>query len=419
MELTIPGDKSISHRAVLFGAIAQGETVIDNFLEAGDTRHTLAALERLGVRARREPGRVIIAGAGVDGLRAPAEPLYVGNSGTSARLLLGLLAGRPFASTLDGDVSLRRRPMQRVTQPLGLMGAHFAGADGASKLPLTVTGGSLQAIRYDLPIASAQVKSALLLAGLQAGGRTSLKEPGLSRDHTERMLRYFGGPLAERDGRLEISSGPLTARPLTVPADISSAAFFLVGTAISPGREVTIRNLGLNPTRTGLLDALTAMGAGLKIRNRRQAGGEEVGDLTLRGGPLYGTTIVPDQVPRLIDELPILALAAACAEGTTRVTGAAELRVKESDRIAMITREFARLGVTVVEFPDGFEITGPQRFRGGAGECGYDHRIAMTLLLANTVSDGEITVANSDEYIETSFPGFRELYAAWRRGGAR
>jgi len=414
-ELLVPGDKSISHRSVLFGAVAQGETEVENFLTAGDTLHSLQAVEALGVKVRREGSRVWLTGKGFAGLRQPTESVYLGNSGTGARLLLGLLAGSDLTVTLDGDASLRKRPMRRVAEPLGQMGAQFRGADDATRLPLTVEGHALQGIHYDLPVASAQVKSALLLAGLQASGVTSLKEPGKSRDHTERLLEYFGAPLTQTAERIEITAGPLKAQPIKVPGDISSAAFFLVGTAISPDRETVIRNVGLNPTRTGVLDVLRAMGADITIENQHQIAGEEQGDIIVRGGALRGTVISPEIIPRLIDELPILALAAACAEGTTRVSGARELRVKESDRIAVLVREFKRLGVTVKEFPDGFAITGPAKFTGGDCECAHDHRIAMTLLMANLVSDGEIRVPGSGPYIETSFPGFQEVFNEWAK----
>ncbi len=414
--ITVPGDKSISHRSVLFGALARGTTRVRNFLQAGDTLHTLQALQALGVAIERDGGTLAITGAGFDGLRRPEGDIYLGNSGTSTRLLLGVLAGRPFPVTLTGDPSLSRRPMRRVIGPLGQMGATFAGLAGSDNLPLTVQGGSLHGIRYDLPTASAQVKSALLLAGLQADGITSLREPALSRDHTERMLRGFGVPLAERDGRLEVQRAELTAPgEITVPGDISSAAFFLVGSALG-GPATRLTGVGLNPTRTGVIDVLRRMGADLQVENQRTAAGEEVGDIVVRPSALHGTTIGGDEIPRLIDELPVLALAAAGAEGETRVTGAHELRVKESDRIAVVAREFAQRGVTVEELPDGFVVRGPQRFRGGAGACDYDHRIAMTLLMANIISDGDITVPGSDEHIQTSFPGFGDLFRAWRCG---
>ncbi len=410
--ITVPADKSISHRGVLFGALARGVTRVTNFLQAGDTLHTLQAMQALGVRIERDGGTLTVHGTGVVGLRAPAGELYLGNSGTSTRLLLGVLAGRPFPVTLTGDPSLSRRPMRRVVEPLTAMGARFAGNDNGNKLPLTVTGGALHGIRYDLPTASAQVKSALLLAGLQAEGTTSLREPALSRDHTERMLRGFGVPVQERDGRLEITRSELTATEVAVPGDISSAAFFLVGAAIG-GPATRLTGVGLNPTRTGVIDALRRMGADLTIEHQRTVAGEEVGDIVIRPSRLRGTTIGGGEIPRLIDELPVLALAAACAEGETRVTGAHELRVKESDRIAVVAREFARRGVLVEELPDGFIIRGPQRFRGGAGECDYDHRIAMTMLMANVVSDGEITMPGSGEHIQTSFPGFTGLFRDW------
>ncbi|MDZ7749234.1 MAG: 3-phosphoshikimate 1-carboxyvinyltransferase, partial [Halofilum sp. (in: g-proteobacteria)] len=345
--LRVPGDKSISHRAVMLGALADGVTEIDGFLEGADALGTLAALRALGVDIDHpRGGRVVVHGAGIDGLRAPRGPLDLGNSGTSMRLLAGLLAGQPFDSVLTGDASLSRRPMRRVTEPLAQMGA-VIGTTPEGTPPLTVRGGrELRGIDYASPVASAQVKSALLLAGLYARGRTCVHEPAESRDHTERMLAGFGYPV-ERDGLTSCvhGGGRLKARAVDVPADISSATFFLVGASIAPGSDLVLEHVGWNPTRTGAVEILRAMGADIEVLAEREVGGEPAADLRVRAADLHGIEIPERLVPRAIDEFPALFVAAACARGRTVVRGAAELRVKESDRIQAMADGLAALGV--------------------------------------------------------------------------
>ncbi|HET7876258.1 MAG TPA: 3-phosphoshikimate 1-carboxyvinyltransferase [Methylomirabilota bacterium] len=405
----VPGDKSISHRAALLGALAEGRTEISGFLEGEDCLNTLKAIRSLGVGVERKgPGHYLVDGVGLLGLSEPDNVIDCGNSGTTARLLLGVLAGQPFTSVLTGDDSLRRRPMGRVTEPLRLMGASFSGRDGARRLPMAVTGTRpLRAIAYSSPVASAQLKTALLLAGLWADGPVSVEEPAPSRDHTERMLGGFGARLGVEGRRVTITPGaPLRGHHVTVPGDISSAAFFLVAGLVVPEGEVTVRQVGVNPTRTGLLDALGAMGARVAgAAAARGEAGEPVADLTVRSSSLRGTAVGGGLIPRLIDEAPVLAVAACAAEGITRITDAAELRVKESDRIAAIAAQLGRMGAAVRELPDGLEIQGAARLRGATVSSGGDHRMALALAVAGLIADGP-TVIEDTECIATSFPGF-------------
>jgi 3-phosphoshikimate 1-carboxyvinyltransferase len=406
--VSVPGDKSISHRAALFGALASGRTEITGFLEGEDCLATLKAVRALGAEVTRKgPGHYLVDGAGVNGLSEPDNVIDCGNSGTSARLLVGVLAGQPFWTVLTGDDSLRSRPMDRVAEPLRRMGATVVGRREGSRLPLAVRGARpLRALTYASPVASAQVKTALLLAGLWADGPVTVREPRQSRDHTERMLGGFGARLTVGPEGITLTPGaPLSGQPVAVPGDISSAAFFLVAAAAAPDAEVTVTQVGTNPTRTGVLEALHAMGAQIESVTGSQAAAEPVADLVVRGGALRGTEIGGALVPRLIDEVPILAVAACLAEGPTEIRDAAELRVKESDRIRAIARELGRLGARITERPDGLRIEGGARLRGAVVQSGGDHRMAMALVVAGLLADGE-TVVEDTECIATSFPGF-------------
>jgi len=401
----VPGDKSISHRAVLLGALARGRTSVDGFLRAEDCLATVRCVRALGIEVDDDGERLTVHGGP---LRAPDGALDVGNSGTTIRLLTGILAGQPFRSTITGDASIRRRPMDRIAEPLRRMGARIDGRDGGRLAPLTVEGGALRPIAYTTPVASAQVKSAILLAALFAGGETAVTEPSLSRDHTERMLAGFGVPVV-REGLTVRLRGPAapSAAPVHVPGDISSAAFFFVAAALVPGSEVTVRDVGLNPTRTGVLDALRAMGAAVEVANLRDTGGEPAGDVTVRAAALHGTAIGGELIPRLIDELPVLAVAASVADGETIIRDAAELRVKESDRIAALARELGAIGARVEAQADGLAIRGLPRLRGGRAASGGDHRVAMALAVAGLRATAPVTVDDTD-CIRTSFPGFEE-----------
>lgn len=404
----VPGDKSVSHRALMLAAIAEGDSHIRGFLEGEDTRATAAVLSQLGVRIDTpSPGERVVHGVGLHGLRGTAQPLDCGNAGTGMRLLAGLLAGQAFDSTLTGDASLSRRPMRRVTDPLASMGARIDTHDGLP--PLHVHGGQpLQGIRYELPVASAQVKSALLLAGLYAAGETEIVEPHPTRDYTERMLAAFGWPIAFTPGYAKLQGGhALRATDVDVPADFSSAAFFLVAASIVPGSELRLPAVGLNPRRTGLLQALRLMGADITVEHEREAGGEPVGDLLVRHAPLHGVELPEALVPDMIDEFPVLFIAAAVASGRTAIRGAAELRVKESDRIATMASGLRTLGATIEETPDGAIIQGG-RLGGGTVESHLDHRIAMSFAVAGLVAAGPVRI-NDCSHVATSFPGFLEL----------
>ncbi len=407
--LRVPGDKSISHRAVMLGAIADGVTEVTGFLEGEDALATVAAFRAMGVDIQGpEDGRVTIHGVGRDGLQAPQGPLYLGNSGTSMRLLAGLLAGQRFDSELTGDESLSRRPMRRVTRPLTEMGARIDTTPEGTA-PLYIHGGQhLQAIDYDLPVASAQVKSAILLAGLYAEGRTCVREPAVTRDHTERMLRAFDFEVTREDhGICLVGGGRLTATALQVPADISSAAFFLVAATIAPGSELVLKDVGINPTRTGVIHILREMGADIHIENERTFGDEPVADLRVRHAPLHGIHIPEDLVPLAIDEFPVLFVAAALAEGETVLTGAEELRVKESDRIQVMADGLQALGARAEPTADGIRIHGGS-LHGGTVDSHGDHRIAMAFTVASLRTDGPVRIRDCAN-VATSFPGFPEL----------
>jgi 3-phosphoshikimate 1-carboxyvinyltransferase len=404
----VPGDKSVSHRALMLAAIADGESRIRGFLEGEDTRATAAVLAQLGVRIETpSAGERVVHGVGLHGLRGSSQPLDCGNAGTGMRLLTGLLAGQAFDSTLIGDASLSKRPMRRVTDPLALMGARIDTRDGLP--PLRVHGGQpLHGIRYELPVASAQVKSALLLAGLYGTGETEVIEPHPTRDYTERMLAAFGWPIAFEPGRAKLEGGhALHATDVNVPADFSSAAFFLVAASIVPGSELHLPAVGLNPRRTGLLHALRLMGADITIERERESGGEPVGDLLIRHAPLHGVELPESLVPDMIDEFPALFIAASVANGRTVIRGAAELRVKESDRIATMATGLRTLGGAIEETADGAIIQGGQLGAGNV-ESHLDHRIAMSFALAGLVASGPVRI-NDCSHVATSFPGFLEL----------
>jgi 3-phosphoshikimate 1-carboxyvinyltransferase len=404
----VPGDKSISHRSALLGAIAEGVTEVEGFLEAEDCLRTMTAIEALGAEVTKKgPGHYRIAGTGGRGFTEPADVVDCGNSGTTARLLVGVLAAQPFHTVMTGDASLRRRPMGRVAEPLRRMGATIDGRANGTRLPLSVRGAApVKAIEHVSPVASAQVKSAVLLAGLWADGPVTVREPAASRDHSERMLRTFGARVDAAAGSATITPGGLRAASVRVPGDISSAAFLLIAGLLARDGQVTLDDVGVNPTRTGIVDVLRAMGAGLEmgeIPGPRDT--EPATRLTVTPGALRGTTIGGATIPRLIDEVPVLAVAALAAEGVTEVRDAAELRVKESDRIAALARELGAMGAAIEERPDGLVIRGPQRLRGARVTSGGDHRMAMALAVAGLGADGE-TLVDDVACIETSFPGF-------------
>jgi len=418
--LRVPGDKSISHRALLFAALASGTSRLWGLADGDDVVRSRAAVEALGVKVRNGAGSpaeavvageraapvVIVRGGGFDGLCEPEAILDCGNSGTSIRLLAGLLAGRPFHSVLTGDASIARRPMGRVVDPLRLMGARIDGRDGGRLVPLSIRGGGLVGMRHELAVASAQVKTALLLAGLQAEGASEVTEPALSRDHTERLLPAMGAPLRAVPGgvRVEPAAGGLTAIDLAVPGDPSAAAFFVVGACITPGSDLVVEDVCLNPTRIGFVDVLRRMGADVEVVVKEERGGEPVGDIRAAAGPLRATIVGGAEIPRVIDEIPALAVAAAFASGTTEVADAGELRVKESDRIGTIAQELSQLGITVETKPDGLVITGGKPHAGLLKSHG-DHRIAMAAAIAANACDGPSTVRGW-RAIASSYPGF-------------
>jgi 3-phosphoshikimate 1-carboxyvinyltransferase len=408
-EVMVPGDKSISHRAIMLAALAAGDSRITGFLEAGDTRASARIFGQMGARIEApSPGERIVHGVGLRGLRAPEGVLNCGNSGTAMRLLCGVLAGQSFDSTLAGDASLSKRPMRRVTDPLTTMGASIETAEGGTP-PLRVHGGrALRGVEYASPIASAQVKSAVLLAGLYAAGETVVVEPRPTRDYTERMLAAFGWPISFEPGRAQLSGGhALHAIDMAVPADFSSAAFLIVAATLVPGSELVLRAVGLNPRRVGLLHVLRAMGANIAEENRREAGGEPVADLVVRPASLRGIEVPVEHVADMIDEFPVLFVAAACAEGATVIRGAAELRVKESDRIAVMAAGLRTLGARIEEAPDGAVIEGGP-LQGGVIDSHGDHRCAMAFAIAGAMAGASVTIRDCAN-VATSFPGFVEL----------
>ncbi len=407
--ITVPGDKSISHRSIMLGALAEGSTEIHGFLQGEDSLATLQAFRSMGVKIDGpEQGRVIVHGVGMHGLQTPEQPLDLGNSGTSMRLLSGLLAGQDFDVTLTGDASLSGRPMNRVLQPLSQMGAEIGSEQGGTA-PLRIKGGSqLTGIDYVLPMASAQVKSCVLLAGLYATGKTCVTEPAPTRDHTERMLQGFGYATERQGARVCLQGGgKLTSCTVQVPADISSAAFFLVGASIAPGSDLILEAVGMNPTRTGVIDILSLMGANIVLENERVSGGEPVADIRVTASELQGTQIPEELVPLAIDEFPAIFIAAACASGETVLTGAEELRVKESDRIQVMADGLLALGIDARATPDGIVIQGGELQAGQVNSHG-DHRIAMAFAMAALRASGPVEILDCAN-VNTSFPGFAEL----------
>ena len=405
----VPGDKSMSHRVVMLGALAEGRTEVSGFLDGDDALATAAAFRDMGVAIEGPAdGHMIIHGAGVQGLTKPSGPIDMGNAGTGMRLLAGILAGQPFDSQLTGDASLMKRPMGRVIEPLVKMGASVESGSGGLP-PLQIAGGQpLHGIHYDLPMASAQVKSCVLLAGLFAGGRTSVTEPAPTRDHTERMLRGFGYAVDCVNGVIGLDGGGgLTAAHIDIPADISSAAFFIVGATIAPGSDIVLRHVGMNPTRIGVINILTLMGADISVLEPREVGGEPVADLRIRHADLHGIEIPEEEVPLAIDEFPALFVAAACARGTTTLRGAAELRVKESDRIAAMAEGLTTLGIENEPTPDGIVIEGGS-LGGGTIHTYHDHRIAMAFAMAGLRASRPIEILDCD-HVATSFPRFDQL----------
>lgn len=407
--IQIPGDKSITHRAVILGAIAEGKTAVHGYLPAEDCLATIQAFRAMGIEiTEKKYGPLVIRGQGLWGLKEPDDILNLGNAGTALRLLTGLLAGQRFFSVLTGDASLRSRPMRRLLEPLKRMGAEIQGRDEGDHAPIAIRGQELHGITYSLPVASAQLKSALLLAGLIARGKTTITEPVLSRDHTERSLDYLGVPLSMKglsvsvEGRTEFKS-----KEIHIPGDFSSAAFLVVAALICPNSELVIKNVGLNPTRTGLIEVLIKMGGRIEIQNQREQCGEPVGGLFIRSSPLSGLTVEGDILPRMIDELPILCVAAAVANGETVIRGAQELRVKETDRIAAMTRELRRMGVQIEELPDGMRIMGGRPLSAAVCKSSGDHRIAMAMSIAGLAAKGK-TVVEDTACIATSFPGFEK-----------
>jgi 3-phosphoshikimate 1-carboxyvinyltransferase len=408
--ITVPGDKSISHRAIMFGSIAEGITTIEGFLPGADCLSTIACFEKLGVQVERTSATSVrVVGKSINGLRQPASILDVGNSGTTVRLMMGILAGTSFSSTLVGDPSIGKRPMDRVVNPLRQMGAVIDGKEDGRYTPLTIEGSFLQGITYQSPVSSAQVKSAILLAGLSASGTTTVLEPSVSRDHTERMLSAFGVQVNRQFNEASIKGGQqLSATHVTVPGDISSAAFFLAAALMVPSSMITIENVGLNPTRTGIIDVFRAMGAEVTVDEQQESSGEPIGSITITSDGLKGIEIGGELIPRLIDEIPIIAVVATQAKGKTIIRDAAELKVKETNRISTTANELRKLGAQIEETEDGLIIEGPTPLQGGICDSHGDHRIGMAMAIAGLATE-EAVVVNGADAIQVSFPGFYEL----------
>lgn len=404
--IEIPGDKSISHRSVMFGAIADGVTTVTNFLPGDDCLSTISCFRKLGVQIVVQESKLSISGNGFEGLSESKEILDVGNSGTTIRLMLGILAGRPFFTALQGDQSIGKRPMTRVTVPLKEMGAQIDGRENGKFTPIAIHGGNLKSIYYEMPVASAQVKSSLLFAGLQAEGVTTIIEKTESRDHTERMIRQFGGEISKENGVITIKGGQkLIASNIHVPGDISSAAFFLVAGAIVPDSEIVLKNVGLNPTRTGIIDVMKNMGADLQIISQDGASFEPRGDLIIKTSQLNGTIIEGDLIPRLIDEIPVIALLATQAEGNTIIKDAQELKVKETNRIDTVVQELIKLGAKIEPTEDGMIIYGKSKLSGGTVSSHGDHRIGMMLAIASLICSDEVFLDHHSA-ISVSYPNF-------------
>ncbi len=405
-EITVPGDKSISHRSVMFGAIAEGDTTVTGFLLGDDCLNTVSCFRQMGIEIEQTGEKLIIHGKGLNGLKEPKEVLDVGNSGTTIRLLMGILAGCDFHSTVIGDESIGKRPMTRVTKPLSEMGARIEGRQNGEFTPLSIRGGQIKGITYHPPVASAQIKSSILLAGLQAEGKTTVIEPEKSRDHTERMIRQFGGVVEEDGLAVSVQGGQtLTGTTIHVPGDISSAAFFLVAGAIVPNSSITLKNVGLNPTRSGIIDVLQEMGADMTIVKSDKNDTEPVGDITIKTSKLKGITIGGELIPRLIDEIPVIALLASQAEGETVIRDAQELKVKETNRIDTVVNELTKLGVAIKATEDGMIIQGNNMLTGGTVSSYGDHRIGMMLAIAALICEKEVFLEGK-EAISISYPQF-------------
>lgn len=406
-ELTVPGDKSISHRAVMFGSLAKGTTKITHFLEGADCLSTISCFRKMGIDIENNNGEILVHGKGLHGLSAPADILDVGNSGTTTRLISGILAGQNFVSELTGDDSIQSRPMKRIMTPLLSMGADIASIKGNNCVPLRITGHPLKAIHYDSPVASAQVKSCVLLAGMYSDGITSVTEPVLSRNHTEIMLNYFGARVTSEGTTASIAPEPsLFSREITVPGDISSAAYFIAAGLLVPGSEILLKNVGINPTRDGLLRVCKDMGADITLLNVNMEG-EPTADLLVRTSSLHGTTVGGEIIPTLIDEIPMIAVMAAFAEGTTVIKDAKELKVKESDRILVMAENLSRMGADITPTEDGMIIHGGKPLHGAEIDSYLDHRVAMSFAVAGLLCDGPLSIKGGD-CVKISYPEFYE-----------
>lgn len=405
-ELTVPGDKSISHRAVMFGAIADGTTRITNFLQGADCLSTIACFQKLGISIENTPSEILVHGKGLHGLSSPSDYLDTGNSGTTTRLISGILAGQNFTSFLTGDDSIQTRPMKRIIQPLSLMGTSVESLRRNDCVPLKIQGHPLQSISYTSPVASAQVKSCILLAGLYGDGITSVTEPFLSRNHTELMLSHFGAKISSQNTTVSIEPEPaLHGTDISVPGDISSAAYFIAAALLVPGSEILIKHVGINPTRDGILRVCKAMGADIQLMNLSTAGGEPVADLLVRHSPLHGTVIEGELIPTLIDEIPVIAVLAAYAKGTTVIRNAEELKVKESNRLGIMVKELTAMGGNIEETSDGMIIHGGAPLHGAAIDSRLDHRIAMSFAIAGLAAEGTTQLLRAD-CVNISYPNF-------------
>lgn len=413
-EITVPGDKSISHRSVMLGSIAKGDTRISGFLTGEDCLSTIDCFKKLGIDIEVNGTDVTVHGKGLKGLSAPAETLDVGNSGTTLRLMSGILSAQPFTTRLTGDSSIQKRPMGRVASPLGLMGAKITSENEKMTAPLTIEGQKLHGIDYTLPVASAQVKSALILAGLYADGETRITEPEATRDHTEIMLNYLGADIRKEGDTIVVRpAAELKGKDITVPGDISSAAYFIAAALISKDSEVLIKNVGVNPTRTGIITAFKAMGGNIELTNERTVCGEPVADILVRSSRLHGVVIKGAIIPKLIDEIPVIAAAACYASGETVIADAAELRVKESDRIKTMAAELGRMGATVIQTDDGMIILGGIPLHGAVCESYNDHRVAMSVAVAALGAKGETQIKDCG-CVDISFPGYFDALMSLR-----
>lgn len=413
--IRVPGDKSISHRAVLFGSIAEGKTEIDGFLNGADCRSTISCMRQLGISIEETKDKVFVNGKGLFGLNESKTVLDTGNSGTTFRLISGILSGQKFESHLDGDSSIRKRPMGRIIKPLSMMGAKIKSENDNGLAPLSIYPSSLHGIDYKSPVASAQVKSAILLAGLYADGETFVTEPARSRDHTERMLGAFGADLSINGNRVGISDHPLLkGKHITVPGDISSAAYFLAAGLIVPNSCITVLNVGINPTRSGIIDVIKKMGGNIVIENNRIESGEPVADITVSTSALHGTDISGDIIPALIDEIPVISVMAAAADGTTTIRDASELRVKESDRVKTVTENLRAMGAEIEPHEDGMTINGGRSLHGAYIHTYGDHRLAMSMAVAGLIADG-VTTFDDSSCVYVSYPGFFESLQKMRR----